>query len=1002
MDMPRLTRQLLSSGHVFPEGLAVGPRQRLPERVLQFGEGNFLRSFADWMIDGMNAAGRFGGGIVIVQPIAAGLADKLNEQDGCYTVLSRGVVDGQPVTEHRLVTSVTRALNPYAEFAAYRALAGSPELRFVLSNTTEAGIVYLPEAHTPEAPQSHFPAKVCALLFDRFQAFNGATDKGLVFLPCELINHNGTTLKKHVLHYARDWKLGEAFLAWVGEANTFCDTLVDCIVPGYPAAEAAQICAELGYGDSLLSVAERFHLWVIEGPAWLADELPLAKSGYNVIVTNDMQPYRNRKVMVLNGAHTASVLAAFHAGLDTVKQMMTDHQTNKFVSRAVYGEILPMLDMDDAEKNRYAAAVLDRFGNPFIRHKLLSISLNSVSKWKVRVLPSLKGFQGRFGKLPDRLAFSLAALLYFYRGEPQPDGSLAGLRAGKPYPIQDDAPVLAFFAACRHLPPAEYVSRILGEVSFWGEDLRKIPGLAACVTQDLTTIGTLGMRGAMSARAGSPRQTLRVHPSDNVAVALVALAAGTELAVKNITVTLLDAIPAGHKFALSAIAAGAPVIKYASSIGRATRDITPGQWVHEHNLATALAGEQEYSYTPTAAATSASPSFRSSVAGLEFSGYLRPDGQAGIRNEIWIIPTVGCVNGIAEQIRKLAGASPAGVDDVVVFAHPYGCSQLGDDHENTRKILADLARHPNAGGVLVLGLGCENNTMDSFRELVGPVDGQRVKFLVAQEVGDEITAGVELVHQLMDHAKSCKRQKLPLSLLRIGLKCGGSDGYSGLTANPLLGAVCDRVNAAGGITVLTEVPEMFGAETPLLNRCVSRELFDRAAAMVNDFKHLFVEHGHPVSENPSPGNRQGGITTLEEKSLGCTQKGGQSLVTAVLRYGETLHTPGLNLLEGPGNDIVAVTAMAAAGCQMILFTTGRGTPLGSPVPVVKFATNSELARHKPGWIDFNAGQLLEGREMAGFADEALHCCLEVASGRVTAAEKLGLHDFAIWRGGITL
>ena len=523
----------------------------------------------------------------------------------------------------------------------------------------------------------------------------------------------------------------------------------------------------------------------------------------------------------------------------------------------------------------------------------------------------------------------------------------------------------------------------------------------------------------MTTSPANHRQTLRVHPADNVAVALVELAAGSKLTVAGLAVTLADTIPAGHKFALAAIPGGTPVVKYASSIGRATCDIAGGQWVHEHNLATAITGEQAYTYEPVAMlnsaragsteqavsaapGTSVLPFCHSSITPLEFAGYLRADGQAGIRNEIWILPTVGCVNGVAEQIRKLAGPPPAGVDDVVVFGHPYGCSQLGDDHENTRKILADLARHPNAGGVIVLGLGCENNTMAAFRELLGPVDEQRVKFLVAQDVGDEITAGVDLVHQLMQHARRDHRQQLPIAKLRIGLKCGGSDGYSGLTANPLLGAVCERVTAAGGTTVLTEVPEMFGAETPLLNRCVSRAIFDQAVDMVNGFKRHFIAHGHPVSENPSPGNRQGGISTLEEKSLGCTQKGGQSLVTAVLRYGETLQVPGLNLLEGPGNDIVAVSALAAAGCQLILFTTGRGTPLGSPVPVVKFATNSELARHKPGWIDFNAGQLLEGREMPELADETLHLCLEVASGRVTAAEKLGLRDFAIWRGGITL
>ena len=1003
MTLPRLNRQLLSSGHEFPDTVSLGPCQPLPERVLQFGTGNFLRGFADWMIDGMNAAGMFGGSIILVPSVDTAIADKLNAQDGCYTVLSRGMGEGNPATAYQLVTAVSRALNPAADIAAYRALASQPELRFVVSNTTEAGIVYTPEAHcSPDRLQKSFPAKVCAFLFDRYCAFNGAMDKGMVFLPCELINRNGRMLKQHVDRFARDWALGDDVLRWIDEANTFCDTLVDRIVPGYPASEAAALCTTLGYDDRLITVCEHFHLWVIEGPAWLADELPLARAGYNVIVTDDMQPYRNRKVMVLNGAHTSSVLAAFHAGIDTVEQMMADPQTGPFVRLALQEEILPTLDMDAASKESYAAAVLERFRNPFIRHELLSISLNSVSKWTVRVLPSLKTYQERFGKLPERLAFSLAALLNFYRGELQPDGSLIGRRNSQPYAIRDDAAILAAFAACRGLTPATYVDRLLGDASLWGEDLRQIPGLADRVTRDLTAIETRSMRGALL------RKTLRIHPADNVAVALVALQAGTDITVEGVDVRLQDAIPAGHKFALAPLPAGAAVVKYASPIGRATCDIAAGQWVHEHNLATALAGEQAYAYEPVRAvgavrSVRSDGSDSSTTANTAtFSGYLRADGQAGIRNEIWIIPTVGCVNGIAERLRQLAGTPPAGVDGIVVLAHPYGCSQLGNDHEKTRQILADLARHPNAGGVLVLGLGCENNTMAAFRALVGPVDCRRVKFLVSQEVGDEIAAGLDLLRELMETACHDQRQPLPLSTLRIGLKCGGSDGYSGLTANPLLGKICERVVAAGGTTVLTEVPEMFGAEGPLFNRCVSRTVFDQAVSMVNRFKHHFTEHGHPVSENPSPGNRQGGITTLEEKSLGCTQKGGQAPVTAVLGYGDRLTTPGLNLLEGPGNDIVAVTALAAAGCQMVLFTTGRGTPLGGPVPVVKFATHSDLARYKPGWIDFNAGQLLEGRGMDELAAEALALCLCVASGQSTASETLGLHDFAIWRGGITL
>jgi altronate hydrolase len=339
---------------------------------------------------------------------------------------------------------------------------------------------------------------------------------------------------------------------------------------------------------------------------------------------------------------------------------------------------------------------------------------------------------------------------------------------------------------------------------------------------------------------------------------------------------------------------------------------------------------------------------------------------------------------------------------VVVLAHPYGCSQLGEDHERTRNLLAAMCRHPNAAGVLVLGLGCESNTMSSFRAGLGPVEAGRVEFLLAQEVEDELTAGTALLERLATNARKALRVRSPLSSLRLGLKCGGSDGFSGITANPLVGAVSDLVNAAGGATVLTEIPEMFGAEGPLLDRCTSGRVFDEAVGLVEGFKRQYLSAGHPISENPSPGNRQGGITTLEEKSLGCTQKGGRAPVSAVVRYGEQIKVPGLNLLEGPGNDIVAVTALAAAGCQLVLFTTGRGTPLGGPVPVIKIATHSGLVRQKASWIDLDAGRLLSGEELPALADEALRFCAEVASGRRTASEKMGFRDFAIWRGGVTL
>jgi altronate hydrolase len=493
---------------------------------------------------------------------------------------------------------------------------------------------------------------------------------------------------------------------------------------------------------------------------------------------------------------------------------------------------------------------------------------------------------------------------------------------------------------------------------------------------------------------------IRLHPSDHVAVALRPLSAGESFENDGAGVTLGEDIPCGHKFALSARAAGEHVLKFGEAIGHATRDIAAGARIHVHNLRTNLNGKETYRYDPAPAPEL--PATRQRT----FDGYLRPDGSVGTRNELWIIPTVGCVNEIADLLARRFAAELApdcGIDGVHAWKHPYGCSQLGDDHENTRRILADLVRHPNAGGVLVIGLGCENNTMESFRKLLGESAADRTRFMITQQVGDEFATGMELLEQLAAIAGQCRRQPLPVSHLRVGLKCGGSDGFSGITANPLLGAFSDRLVACGGTTVLTEVPEMFGAENLFMNRCIDEDVFQRCAAMVNGFKEYFLRHNQVVYENPSPGNKDGGISTLEEKSLGCTQKGGTSQVVDVLAYGDTLRRPGLNLVAGPGNDIVAVTALAAAGAQMVLFTTGRGTPLGGPVPTMKIATNSDLANRKPHWIDFDAGRLLDGADMAELAEEFFDAIVDVASGKRPARnEENGFREIAIFKDGVTL
>lgn len=486
---------------------------------------------------------------------------------------------------------------------------------------------------------------------------------------------------------------------------------------------------------------------------------------------------------------------------------------------------------------------------------------------------------------------------------------------------------------------------------------------------------------------------LRIHISDTVAVALRPLKSGEEA----LGITLVTDVPKGHKFALVAMKKDQDIIKYAYPIGHALCDIAPGEHVHTHNLKTNLSGTLEYTYQPEL------PQFAAQTP-LTFQGYVREDGRVGIRNEIWIINTVGCVNRTAERIARLAGERHAHqVDGVHAFSHPFGCSQLGDDHQNTQKILAALARHPNAGGVLVLGLGCENNHIAAFRKVLGEVNPQRVKFLSTQEVDDEVEEGLKLIAELAEYAAAQKRQTVGADKLIVGLKCGGSDGFSGITANPLLGAFSDRLIAQGGTTLLTEVPEMFGAETILMRRCENQAVFERAVGMINGFKQYFKRYDQPVYENPSPGNKEGGISTLEDKSLGCTQKGGTARVSDVMDYAQPAVTPGLNLVYGPGNDAVSVTALSAAGAQLVLFTTGRGNPLGGPVPTIKVSSNSELAARKPQWIDFDAGVLLTGTGMDEAADAFMARVLSIASGEALANnEKYGYREISIFKDGVTL
>ena len=489
---------------------------------------------------------------------------------------------------------------------------------------------------------------------------------------------------------------------------------------------------------------------------------------------------------------------------------------------------------------------------------------------------------------------------------------------------------------------------------------------------------------------------IKIHKDDNVAVALEEIKKGDIFDVDGEKITAICDIPAGHKAALADREEGMPVIKYGCPIGYAAGKIKKGEWVHTHNIKTGLGELLTYSYEPAAVEQAA-------LEKSYFEGFERENGKTGVRNEIWIIPTVGCVNNIAAALAQKAAALVKGsVDGVAAFPHPYGCSQMGEDQENTRRILANLVNHPNAGGVLVLGLGCENSNVEEIKKYIGAYNEKRVKFLVCQESADEMKDGLQIISELIDYASGQTRTKISAEKLIVGLKCGGSDGFSGITANPLVGRFSDILTGKGGTTILTEVPEMFGAETLLMDRCETEELFRKTVGMVNDFKNYFKSHNQTIYENPSPGNKKGGISTLEDKSLGCTQKSGKAPVKGVLDYGGVVETPGLNLLSAPGNDLVAATALAAAGAHMVLFTTGRGTPFASPVPTVKIASNSALAGKKGRWIDFNAGVLAEGADMDKTADEFFSFVLEVASGQKVKSEEAGFHDMAIFKQGVTL
>ncbi|MCL2086546.1 MAG: altronate dehydratase family protein [Oscillospiraceae bacterium] len=502
-------------------------------------------------------------------------------------------------------------------------------------------------------------------------------------------------------------------------------------------------------------------------------------------------------------------------------------------------------------------------------------------------------------------------------------------------------------------------------------------------------------------------QVIKINGADNVIVAINAVSKGFEVKLDGVSIIVNHDVPAGHKIAICDIDNAQPVIKYGERIGFAKGDIKTGDWVHVHNLKTALSGKVEYTYNPVDVTNSP----KATMTPRTFNGFLRENGTAGVRNEVWIIPTVGCVNGTVKLLEQYGrerlkekfatGGSP--VNELIAFPHPYGCSQMGEDQENTRKVLANLVNHPNAGAVLVVGLGCENSGVGILKDYIGQYNPDRVKFLIAQDHDDEVAVGEKLLDELIEHAAMARRTELPVSKLVIGLKCGGSDGFSGITANPVVGEFSDLLVSMGGTSILTEVPEMFGAEQILMNRAKDGNVYNEIVSLINNFKEYYEKADMPIYENPSPGNKAGGISTLEDKSLGCTQKSGTSPVCGVSEYGERVKTNGLNLLCAPGNDLIAATALAAAGAQIVLFTTGRGTPFASPVPTVKISSNTALFTKKAGWIDFNTGYAVDGtRTITQLSADLLDFVIETANGKLIKSEELKLYDMAIFKTGVTL
>jgi len=1022
----------------------------LPEKVLQFGTGVLLRGLPDYLIDQANRQGVFNGRVVVVKSTSGGDIHAFERQDNLYTVCTRGIFGGTTVHKNEVCTAISRVLSAADEWAEILACAKNPDLEIVLSNTTEVGIQLVLE-DIRQTPPASFPAKLLAFLLARFEAVSADADKGLVIVPTELIPENGKRLEAIVLELARHNGLEKPFFEWLENACIFCNSLVDRIVPGAPpAAQTDDFFKELGYRDDLLTIAEPYSFWAIEGNERVKKVLSFQKvMAEAVAIEPDITRFRERKLRLLNGTHTLACGLAQLAGFETVDKAMSDADFSKFVERLMLHEIAPAiparLPAGDAEN--FGRQVLDRFRNPFIEHRWSSIAMQYGLKMKTRIVPLLLEHFRKNSAPPRGMALGMAAFLVFYR-EARPA-------------VSDDSAAY-FFEKWNAAPPENWLPEVLADAERWGADLSVLPGFSEAV---LGWIGQILERGAGAAIKASAsvgvtqsrpdttsdtasKRILQIHPSDNAIVALTDLKKGETVQLNGQAWTLADDVAGKHKFAAAPLRAGDAVRMYGVLVGRAQTDIAAGGLLTTANLKHAAAN---FSVNGKHAARWTAPDV-SNWQNRTFNGFHRADGRVGTANHWLVVPLVFCENRNVEVLREallaelgydrhnryrhlarsLADAYRSGkteeisfdfdektpaerlfpnVDGLKFLLHDGGCGCNRQDSDTLCGLLAGYITHPNTAGATILSLGCQNAQVKILEEEIRRRDPNFQKPLVIleqQQIGTEaqmLEAAIRKTLAGMAEANLAERRPAPLSKLCIGLECGGSDGFSGISANPVLGHLSDMLVAMGGSVILSEFPELCGVEQELCDRCTDRPTAERFSELMRGYHARAKADGSGFDMNPSPGNIRDGLITDAIKSAGAAKKGGNSPVVDVLDYPEMVTKAGLNLLCTPGNDVESTTGEVAAGATVVLFTTGLGTPTGNPIaPVVKVSSNSALARRMPDIIDFDAGGVITGEvSIEAAAENLLDFVVRVASGEAeVAAVRLGQNDFIPWKRGISL